>query len=89
MAEYYRSKCFDCELEFTWIGYKTAIGKTEEQLERMHRDQTICHLCGSSNFKTKLDYGRPLSEDEIKEMKEYLSKKLNNDNPELLKGGEV
>jgi hypothetical protein len=45
--EAYRTKCRDrqCAFERTWIGFKTGIGKTWEQIAQMQKDQTTCIKC--------------------------------------------
>lgn len=54
--EAYKSKCPDCNEVYFWTGYKTGIGKTQAQLDKMKRDQTVCKHCGSENLKTGLDH---------------------------------
>jgi hypothetical protein len=36
------------------MGYKTGIGKSKAELEKMHRDHTVCIQCGGP-AKTELD----------------------------------
>ncbi|KKN96773.1 hypothetical protein LCGC14_0164170 [marine sediment metagenome] len=57
--EYYESHCPDCNATYRWVGYKTGIGKTPEQLAAMNRLHTTCERCGSTNLKTGLDHGSP------------------------------
>lgn len=54
--EAYRTKCQSptCGFERTWMGYKTGIGKSKAELEKMHRDHTVCIQCGGP-AKTELD----------------------------------
>lgn len=54
--EAYRTKCQepDCGHERSWVGFKTGIGKTPEQLAQMRRDQTVCVRCGGK-VKTTAD----------------------------------
>ena len=55
--EAYRTTCHDstkCGFVRTWIGYKTGIGKTPEQLAEMKREETTCIKCGGK-ANTKLD----------------------------------
>jgi len=54
--EAYESRCPDCGRTYTWVGYKTGIGKSEAQLAQMKKDQTTCKHCGSTNLKTGLDH---------------------------------
>lgn len=47
--EAYKTKCRDaekCGFERPWIGFKTGIGKTSEQLAKMQKDQSTCIKCG-------------------------------------------
>ena len=50
--ENYQSHCPACNATYRWTGYKTGIGKTPEQLEQMHLEQTVCRECGSPRLKT-------------------------------------
>lgn len=61
--EYYRSTCLNpaCQKTYTWVGFKTGIGKTQEQLEQMHRDETVCRYCGKETLETGLDHETPYS----------------------------
>lgn len=52
--EYYSSTCPDCGATYEWTGYKTGIGKTQQQLDQMTRDQTVCKRCGGERLKTTL-----------------------------------
>ena len=54
--EAYRTKCGnpECGYERTWMGNKTGIGKTTEQLAQMRQDQTTCIKCGGPAV-TRLD----------------------------------
>ena len=54
--EAYESHCPDCGRSYTWVGYKTGIGKTEAQLAQMKKEETTCKHCGSTNLKTGLDH---------------------------------
>ncbi len=54
--EAYESRCPDCGKTYTWVGYKTGIGKTPEQLAQMKRDRTVCRYCGSTKLQTGLDH---------------------------------
>ena len=53
--EAYKSTCEHCGQTYTWVGYKTGLGKTPEQLEKMRTDQTVCKYCGQSGLVTVLD----------------------------------
>lgn len=53
--EAYKSMCPDCGKTYCWIGYKTGIGKTPQELEKINRDHTVCKYCGSKKLKTELD----------------------------------
>lgn len=61
--EYYKSTCANptCLKTYTWVGFKTGIGKTPEQLEQMRRDETVCRYCGQETLKTTLDHETPYS----------------------------
>lgn len=61
--EAYKSSCPDCKEVYFWQGFKTGIGKTPEQLEKMHKDQTVCKHCGSPNLKTELDRESAIGKD--------------------------
>lgn len=54
--EAYKSYCPGCKETYYWTGYKTGIGKTEEQLRQMKRDETVCKHCGCTELKTVLDH---------------------------------
>lgn len=53
--EAYVSTCKACKKIYRWIGYKTGIGKTPEQLEQMSRERTVCKFCGVEGLETALD----------------------------------
>lgn len=53
--EAYKTTCPDCGHIRFWVGYKTGIGKTPAQLQRMQSDAVTCVRCGSTNAKTDLD----------------------------------
>jgi hypothetical protein len=53
--EVYRTTCPNCGYIRTWVGYKTGIGKTEAQIEKMQRDAITCINCGSQEATTELD----------------------------------
>ena len=57
IMERYRSYCPYCDRQYSWVGYKTGLGKTEAQLERMKNDQIICKYCKKPVLQTVLDYG--------------------------------
>jgi DNA-directed RNA polymerase subunit RPC12/RpoP len=57
--EAYKSYCSNCKETYFWIGYKTGIGKTAEQLRQMKRDETVCKYCGYTGLKTTLDHESP------------------------------
>ena len=54
--EAYKSTCPDCNAEYRWTGFKTGLGKTEEQLIQMKKNRTVCRVCDSENLKTDLDH---------------------------------
>jgi ribosomal protein L32 len=54
--EAYKTVCSNCGHVRFWVGYKTGIGKTLEQIQKMERDHSVCKKCGSGNIKTELDY---------------------------------
>ncbi len=53
--EAYKMKCDSCGRTRNWVGYKTSLGKTPEQLQEMHREETSCKFCGSKNVEFDLD----------------------------------
>ena len=53
--EAYKSTCDNCGSSYSWAGYKTGLGKTEEQLQQMQKKHHICRSCGSANLKTEVD----------------------------------
>lgn len=53
--EAYKTTCPDCGHVRFWVGYKTGLGKTPEQLEKMKRDSVTCVRCGSTSAQTDLD----------------------------------
>ena len=53
--EAYKTICPDCRNIRFWVGYKTGLGKTPEQLQRMRDSAITCARCGSKNAKTELD----------------------------------
>lgn len=54
--EAYKTVCPDCGHVRFWVGYKTGIGKTPEQLEQMHKESITCKSCGSTKATTELDH---------------------------------
>ena len=54
--EAYKTTCPDCEHVRFWVGYKTGLGKTPEQLKMMQEEETTCVGCGSKRAKTGLDF---------------------------------
>lgn len=40
---------------YYWVGYKTGLGKTNEQREKMQQDRTVCRECSGTNLQTDLD----------------------------------
>lgn len=61
--EAYKSICPDCKAVYFWQGFKTGLGKTPEQLEKMKNDQTVCKKCDSTNLKTELDFESEVGQD--------------------------
>lgn len=53
--ERYKTICPRCEGIRTWTGYKTGIGKTQEQLKQMRENETTCIHCGYNKAETRLD----------------------------------
>lgn len=55
--EAYKTTCQNpvCKYERFWVGYKTGLGKTPEQLEQMGRNEKTCRKCGATNATTELD----------------------------------
>lgn len=53
--EAYKTTCSDCGHIRHWVGYKTGLGKSAEQLKQMEKDMGTCEKCGSDNVKTGLD----------------------------------
>ena len=69
--EFYKSTCADCGKSYSWIGYKTGIGKTAEQLAAKYiRDQTICKYCGGK-LQTEL-HTSPETREQYKEIGKML-----------------
>ena len=54
--EAFKTVCPDCGHVRFWIGHKTGLGMTPEQLEQMHKKNITCKVCGSTNAKTELDH---------------------------------
>jgi hypothetical protein len=57
--EAYKTTCPDCGHVRFWVGYKTGIGKTAEQLKQMEKDHKTCVKCGSEKAMTDLDSESP------------------------------
>lgn len=53
--EAYKTTCGKCGHIRFWTGFKTGLGKTDEQLAEMHRQETTCVKCGSTDARTELD----------------------------------
>jgi hypothetical protein len=53
--EAYKMKCNNCGRTRNWVGYKTGLGKTPEQLKEMEREETTCQYCDSKNVQSNLD----------------------------------
>ena len=54
--EAYKTTCPDCGNVRFWSGYKTGVGKTPEQLQKMSEDLRTCTRCGSKEATTELDH---------------------------------
>ena len=54
--EAYKTTCPDCGHIRFWMGYKTGIGKSPEQLAQMSKDSKTCKKCGLENAITELDF---------------------------------
>ena len=57
--EAYKTTCPECKHVRFWIGYKTSLGKSPEQITRMKEEETTCVKCGSKNADTELDRESP------------------------------
>lgn len=55
--ERYKSFCPHCRKNYYWVGYKTRMYKTPEQIAEMDRMEKVCQHCGEDGLKTDLDYG--------------------------------
>jgi len=53
--EAYKTTCPDCGNVRFWTGYKTGLGKTFAQLQKMENDAHVCIKCGSDKAVTELD----------------------------------
>ena len=53
--EAYKTICPDCGYVRFWMGYKTGLGKTPVQLQKMRDDAVTCTRCGSKNAATDAD----------------------------------
>ena len=53
--EAYKTNCLECGHVRFWVGYKTGLGKTPQQLQQMKDDMITCAQCGSKSAKTVLD----------------------------------
>ncbi|MFH1575740.1 MAG: hypothetical protein ABIB55_02235 [Candidatus Nealsonbacteria bacterium] len=55
--EAYKTACTEpnCGYVRYWVGYKTGLGKSPEQLAQMEREQITCMKCGAKTAKTELD----------------------------------
>ena len=54
--EAYKSYCPDCKKTYYWQGFKTGIGKTQQQLNEMKNKSTTCKHCNSTSLETTLDH---------------------------------
>jgi hypothetical protein len=61
--EAYKTMCSHCGHKRYWVGYKTGIGKTPEQLELMIREQKTCERCGAGDATTDVDRESPVGLD--------------------------
>lgn len=55
--EWYVTACSRCRHVRHWTGYKTGIGKTEQQLLQMREEATTCASCRSTQVETRVDTG--------------------------------
>lgn len=55
--EWYVMACTRCRNVRRWMGYKTGLGKTEQQLRQMHEEATTCAYCQSTQVETRVDMG--------------------------------
>lgn len=60
--EYYESSCQKCGHRWQWVGYKTGIGKTPEQLAEMAVAGKKCPECGGE-AAVGLDYTSPAAQE--------------------------
>lgn len=61
--EAYKMSCHDCGKIRFWVGYKTGLGKSAEQLRVMKEEHTTCQYCGSKNVHSGLDRESAIGQD--------------------------
>ena len=44
--ESYQFKCGACGAQYSYVGFKTGIGKTAAQLKQMEDERHVCRECG-------------------------------------------
>jgi len=50
-VENYIFTCGKCEKKYSFVGYKTGLGKSKAQLEEMAGDEHVCRECGHDDRK--------------------------------------
>ena len=50
----------ECGRSYTFIDFKTGVGKTPEQLEGMRKRRTICKYCNQPTLKDNWDTSKPI-----------------------------
>ena len=61
--EHYIFNCGSCGKSYSYVGYKTGLGKTPTQLEQMANEAHVCRYCGhddregGASNEQKLDWG--------------------------------
>ena len=54
--EAYKMTCKNCGYVRYWSGFKTGLGKSPEQLEKMREDNTTCVNCLYDQNEAELDH---------------------------------
>lgn len=78
--EAYKTTCPDCGNVRFWVGYKTGLGKSPEQLRQMENDYVTCRKCGSvravTDFDRESEVGK-IYQEQAKFLGEVIGKILN------------
>jgi len=63
MMESYEFKCGSCGAQYRYVGFKTGIGKTPEQLKQMADERHVCRECGHDDREggEKSEHGLDMS----------------------------